>query len=97
MKRKRSSQKFIIEIYNLRFFFFYVKKISSPTSNGYFLPGYVYVDKKNSQLNEDNFSYVIRSSWLFRGKKKKKSTEPVSVTTPVISKTIDLAPKPSKR
>lgn len=66
MKRKCSSQKFIIEIYV--FFFFYVKKISSPTSNGYFLPGYVYVDKKNSQLNEDNFSYVIRSSIISRKK-----------------------------
>lgn len=46
--KTNEKEMFVAKIYNwnLRFFFFYVKKISSPTSNGYFLPGYVYVDKK---------------------------------------------------
>lgn len=97
MKRKCSSQKFIIEIYIFffLFFFFYVKNFFSYCEP--LLSSRIYMpDKKNFQLNEGNFSFVIRSIISsFYKKKKKEKTEPVSVTTPVTSKTIDLAPKPS--
>lgn len=94
LMKTNEKEMFVAKIYNwnLRFFVFYVKKfLLLPWTRVTFFQD-MYSDKKISNWTKATFrSWFLRLFRVFTKKKK----EPVSVTTPVISKMIDLAPKPS--
>lgn len=90
MKRKCSSQKFIIEIY---VFLFFTLKNSFSYRERVLLSSRICIPIKKFPIERRQL--FVRDSFDYFEFLQKKKKEPVSVTTLVISKMIDLAPKPS--